>query len=628
MIKAYSNFISFILSLPRAYKVAIQMIVDYLILVLCFWSSLSIRINAIYIAEELPMFLIFLGSLLAIPIFYFFGLYRSLIRFLNFSSQVTIMLSVSLYTFSWFLVVVMAGLVNKPYDFFVINWMLTTFAIGGIRFFARWLLSQSQTNVSNILIYGAGSAGLELQSSMIHNNEVNVVGFLDDDSTKHDTYIGSSRVYNPKKLDKLITKYNIDEVLIAIPSIQGEAKRDLLRGLNNFSIFIREVPALSDLVQGKLAISDLKNIRINDLLKRQTRKPDKGLIKQNITGKSVLITGAGGSIGSEISKEVFTNNPKNIILFDISEYALYLIERELLEQELHIEIISIIGDINDKSFFKSVIKRYKVQTIYHTAAYKHVPLVEKNILSGVKTNIFGTFAAISASIENEVECFVYISTDKAVRPTNVMGATKRFAELILQSISLKYKALENKTRISIVRFGNVLNSSGSVVPLFKKQIKKGGPITVTEPNIIRYFMTIKEAAELVIQAGAMGQDSEIFILDMDEPIKLIDLAKQMIKLSGKTLKNDKNPEGDIEIIFTGLRPGEKLYEELLVNNESIKTKHKKIFRANDSFLEWSILKPYIHELEDAIKSENIDKIINVLTNCIEGYVPYSELPTK
>ena len=570
---SYLFFVQKLLSLSRRTKNTLVMMTDYFTLVFSFWSSLSIRINDIYIASGDSLLLIIIAPFIALPIFYSFGLYQSFIRYANYRALITLIFAVSIYTLLWFIIVVISGLIEKPYDFLIINWLTTIFFIGGIRYIARWLLSIKGHSTNNVLIYGAGSAGIQLNSTILHSPEMKVVAFVDDNKAIHGNYIEGLAVYSRNSLDKIIDKKDVKEILVAIPSMTKSEKSDLLQSLKGLPVVIRMLPSLSDVTAGRVSISDLKKVKIDDLLKREPRKPDSNLLRHDVDGMNILVTGAGGSIGSELCREVVKLSPKNLVLFDISEYALYKLEAELLEEELDINLITVIGNVTNQERFEQIIDKYNINTIYHVAAYKHVPMVEKNIFAGVRCNIFGTLYCCNAAIRKGVKSFVFISTDKAVRPTSIMGATKRFAEMILQA--LVENGESNNTRISIVRFGNVLGSSGSVVPLFRQQIENGGPVTVTDPEIIRYFMTLKESAQLIIQAGAMGSIADIFLLDMGKPIRVADLARDMIQLSGRSVKDYENPDGDIEIIFTGLRPGEKLYEELLIDDKSKPTKHPK-----------------------------------------------------
>ena len=614
-----SRLVRRLVGLSRSGKTLMVIIADYTLLVFSFWASLSIRSNTFYLPIMESNFLILLAPFIAIPIFYFFGLYKSLIRYSNYQSLLTIMIAGSVYTLLWFLIVISVGIVEKPYDFLIINWMMTLFCVGGLRYVARWILIQRSREYSRVVIYGAGSAGIQLESAMKYNSEIKVIAFIDDDQSMHGQYIEGIKIYDPSSLSWLAEKRGASEVLVAVPSISRSKKYKLLQFLKQFPMVIRLLPGLTDLAQGRVSVSDLKRIKIEDLLKREVREPNKELLKKDIQNRNVLITGAGGSIGSEICRQVIRQQPNLLILFEISEHALYKIEKELLEIKSDVQIMAVLGNVTNKQRLEIIFDRYNVHTIYHTAAYKHVPMVEKNTLAGLRCNIFGTLACVEAAINSDVQSFIFISTDKAVRPTNIMGATKRFAELILQALATENKDSKVNTRISIVRFGNVLGSSGSVVPLFREQIEKGGPVTVTDPNIIRYFMTISEAAQLVIQAGSMGSAGEIFILDMGEPIPILQLAKDMIRLSGMSIRDRNNSDGDIEIKITGLRPGEKLYEELLIDDSAATTKHKKIMRANDKGISMEKIREKLLELEEAAREGDYIRIKQVFTDTVEGF---------
>jgi len=622
-----SRLVHRLVGLSRPSKTIIVILADYILLVFSFWASLSIRSNTFYLPIMESNFLILLAPFIAIPIFYFFGLYKSLMRYSNYQSLLTIMIAGSVYTLLWFLIVISVGIVEKPYDFLIINWMMTLFCVGGLRYVARWLLTQRTREYSRVVIYGAGSAGIQLESAMKYNSEIKVIAFVDDDQSMHGQYIEGIKIYDPSSLSRLVEKHGVSDVLLAIPSISRSNTHKLLQSLKQYPVVIKTLPSLTDLAQGRISVSDLKKINIEDLLGRPIRKPDNTLLTKDVEQKNVLITGAGGSIGSELSRQIIRKKPRLLILFDISEYALYTIERELLEINQGVRVIPILGNVTEGPILEKLIKKFEVHTIYHTAAYKHVPMVEKNTVASVKTNIFGTLACIKAAIDGNVESFVFISTDKAVRPTNIMGASKRFAELILQAMAKKQSNSEehHKTKISIVRFGNVLDSSGSVVPLFREQIKNGGPVTITDPNIIRYFMTKSEAAQLVIQAGAMKSRGDIFVLDMGEPVEIASLAKDMINLSGMTVKDEENPEGDIEIIFTGLRPGEKLYEELLIGENVTTTKHERIMRATEEDFAWEDLKQHLAELKHAVEIDDYEKIREIFIITVFGYNPQGEI---
>ncbi|MDC3240401.1 polysaccharide biosynthesis protein [Gammaproteobacteria bacterium] len=509
-------------------------------------------------------------------------------------------------------------------DFLFLNFILTINFSGGIRYLARWLLIKEDSNLSRVLIYGANDSGIQLRSAISHSPEFKVVGFIDDNNDFVGNFIEGLRIYSRSDLDRIIDNLNVSEIFIAKPDDSKSRIQEIINDLKGYSVVIRVMPNFIDIAKGELSVNDLKKVKISDLLKREQRKPIQKLLEKDITGKNVLITGAGGSIGSELSSQILEYKPNRLVLFDISEFSLYQAEQQLSMSTGNTSIITIIGNVNNQGRLEKIFEKYDINTVYHAAAYKHVPLVEKNIVAGVRCNIFGTLSCISASIRMNIDSFVFISTDKAVRPTNIMGATKRFAEQILQSIyqnDLFEK--EIKTRISIVRFGNVLGSSGSVVPLFRKQIKNGGPLTVTDPNIIRYFMTPQEASQLVIQAGAMGKMGDIFLLDMGDPVKVHELAKDMIQLSGKSVKDIENPDGDIEIKFTGLRPGEKLYEELLIDSKSESTEHEKIFIAKDESRSWDQMKIFLEKLTSAIEGEDQREIKNIFLDAVDGYNPKS-----
>lgn len=497
------------------------------------------------------------------------------------------------------------------------------FFIIGSRLIA-YLVFSDRSSGKRVIIYGAGSAGIQLSEALRVSHEFKPIAFVDSDKSLHDTFLGGLKVLPPKKIRKLVARNKIDEVLIAMPSVSKSTLRSLLREIESFSIKVRILPGLAELAQGKISVSELKEVDITDLLGRSEVAADKELINKNIKHQVVLVTGAGGSIGSEISRQVSQNNPRKLILVDANEYALYSIKNELSIISPSTKVYSILASVTNKNRMTEVYKAFKVDTIYHAAAYKHVPIVEENPFEAVFNNIIGTQACVQAAIDAEVETFVLISTDKAVRPTNIMGATKRFAEMILQSLS-DQDDIKNKTRITMVRFGNVIGSSGSAIPLFQQQIKDGGPVTVTHSEVIRYFMSISEAAELVIQAGAMGKGGDVFVLDMGEPVKIYELAKRLIRLSGMELKNEDNPDGDIEIIFTGLRPGEKLYEELLIGDNVSTTEHKRILRAEEDFLTKNEIDQYLVLLKEIIKKGDVVSLKEILKEVISGYTPENQI---
>jgi FlaA1/EpsC-like NDP-sugar epimerase len=495
--------------------------------------------------------------------------------------------------------------------------LVTFFLIIGSRICAHYFFSVSQPD-KRVVIYGAGSAGIQLAGALRVSSEMKPIAFVDRDTSLHDTFLGGIKVLHPKKLEKLARRNKVDEVLIAIPSASRSILRELLKEIEGYSVKVRILPGLAELAQGKVLVSELKEVDITDLLGRYEVEAKQELLDRDIKGKTVLITGAGGSIGSEITRQVARNGPKALIILDANEYALYEIKNEIESSIPNTNLKSVIANVTNKKRMKEICQNFSVDTIYHSAAYKHVPLVEQNPFEGVFNNIIGTKVCVESSIESKVKTFVLISTDKAVRPTNIMGATKRFAEMILQSYS-DDKNIDNLTRMIMVRFGNVLGSSGSAIPLFQNQIKEGGPVTVTDPEVTRYFMSIPEAAELVIQAGAMGEGGDVFVLDMGESVKIIDLAKRLINLSGFEVKDENNLNGDIEIIFTGLRPGEKLYEELLIGDKVSKTDHRQIFRAEEEFITKEEIERFIEELKEAEKNNDVFTLKEIFKKVIHGY---------
>ena len=570
--------------------------------------------------------MIFGAPIVAVPIFIHFGLYRAIIRYIGLKALWAVVQSVSLYALIWGIVGFMAAVEGIPRSVILINWILTIFVIGGLRITARWLLSNAnrfkQSSRSNVIIYGAGSAGRQLLTALQQSDEYNPVAFIDDKSELQKRSISGVEISSSNDIESLITKNKTSEVLLAIPSASRIRRNEIIDSLELYPVIVRSLPGISELAQGSIDIADLREVNVKDLLGRDKVEPNKDLLSQNITDKVVMITGAGGSIGSELCRQVVFLKPKAIILYEMSELALYSIEKELSNYGIYqADLYPILGNVNNKNRLGNVFKKFGVDTVYHAAAYKHVPMVEFNSTEGVNNNVFGTLNCAQAAIDSGVKTFVLISTDKAVRPANTMGATKRTAELILQSFAAK----QSSTKFSMVRFGNVLGSSGSVIPLFRQQIKDGGPVTVTSPNIIRYFMTIPEAVELVIQAGAMSKGGDVFVLEMGKPIKIYDLAKKMIHLSGLEVKDESNPGGDIEIKITGLRPGEKLYEELLIGDNVSGTDNPLIMRAQEDMLVWDELEPILNGLAIAIADCDHEQLRKLLIQAVPGFKPQCKI---
>jgi FlaA1/EpsC-like NDP-sugar epimerase len=614
--------------LPRYLKSLIIVMFDSIAIISSLLLSFSLRFGYLYFPDGLNsngninaiFLLILFAPFIAIPIFYSFGLYRSIIRYIGLKSLWVVGQAVSLYAVIWGLITYMLEITSIPRSAILINWMLALLMIGGGRIFARWLLvsDQDKAKRKKVVIYGAGSAGTVLSTALNSTSNYSLIAFVDDASTMQGSYINGIQVMPALNIKKLVKEKNIDEVLLAIPSLSRSRRTEIINNLSLIDTNVRIMPSMAGIADGYIKVEDLREIDISDLLGRNSIPPNKELMITKITKKVVMVTGAGGSIGSELCRQLLSLNPKLLILYEINEYALYQIHNELDGiKNSNIQIFPILGSISDSQRLTKICENFEVQTIYHSAAYKHVPLVEHNISEGVLNNIIGTKILAEVAMESNVETFVLISTDKAVRPTNTMGATKRVSEMILQGLASK----KHKTCFTMVRFGNVLDSSGSVIPLFKKQIKNGGPVTVTDIDIVRYFMTIPEAIELVIQSGAMSKGGDVFVLDMGSPIKIYDLARRMIELSGLVVKDSKRPDGDIEIKLTGLRPGEKLFEELLVGHNSIKTENPLIMRANEEFLIWDELELILNKIEIAARNSNHQLIRELLMKIVPEFNP-------
>ena len=624
------RLIKWFLSLSRVVKRSIMLFVDVLLIVTILTLSFSMRLGEWFWPQGDLVYLLFFAPLVAIPIFIKFGLYRAIVRYIGFKALWVIVQAVSLYALVWGVIALLSGVQGVPRSVILINWILGMLLIGGSRIIGRWWFSDKKSysvnafdKRKNVLVYGAGSAGIQLATALTYSQELNPIAFIDDEPTLSNHQIMGLKVYSSNNLGELVASMKIEEVLLAIPSASRDRRNEIINNLEPYPVLVRTVPGVSELAQGKLKINDLNVVSINDLLGRDPVPPNQNYLRADITNKVVMITGAGGSIGSELCRQIIQLQPKKIVLFEQNEFSLYTIDQELIQKNLKIDIAPILGSVLDSKQVERVCKTFSVQTIYHAAAYKHVPMIELNNFSGIENNIFGTLSCAEAAVLSNVDTFVLISTDKAVRPTNIMGATKRFSEMILQALSKKYN--DKATNFSMVRFGNVLDSSGSVIPLFNKQIKEGGPVTVTDPAIIRYFMTIPEAAQLVIQAGAMSKGGDVFVLDMGEPVKILNLAKKMIHLSGLNIKDSNNPNGDIEILFTGLRPGEKLYEELLIGDSVLETEHQLILRSNEEMLPWSDLKLILNKLKTSVDKQNLEGARQALIEAVPGYKPQGDI---
>jgi len=637
-----SNFIKEIVKniflLHRSSKRTIAITSDALLCVLCTWLAFAVRseywlsikpeINKSVLFADLSLSSLVLSIIIALPIFWLFGLYRTIFRYTGFSIFFTILKSSFVYGVLYFIIAVYSvQIVPRPIGFF--QPILLFFAILTSRLVIKYIFAKSfglnnNLNKKNVLVYGAGDAGRQLVSSLENSLEFKVVGFLDDNSQFHKQILLGQTVYSPNKLEKLIKSKKVTLVFLALPTINRVERNKIIEKLNQYKLIVQTLPSISEIVDGRITVSDIKDLNIDDLLSREQVKPDVKLLNKNINSKIVLVTGAGGSIGSELCRQIIKLRPNKLILLELNEFALYKIYEELSAINKNLKIISLLANVQDQLKLETILETFKVDTVYHAAAYKHVPLVEENICEGVKNNVFGTLAIAKASVLKKVSNLVLISSDKAVRPTNIMGASKRLSELCMQGI---YNNNNNDviTNFSIVRFGNVLESSGSVIPKFKRQIKEGGPVTLTHKDITRYFMTVTEAAELVIQAGAMGKKSEVFVLDMGESIKIKNLINKMINLSGFTVRNKNNPNGDIEIKITGLRSGEKLYEELLIGDNPKHTSHPKILMTSEPYIPFTELEKELVNLKTLLNEDKSDKIKLLLNKLLKNYKSNSKL---
>lgn len=644
-----------LVALPRRYKRILQLVSDTLLIWLALWSAFVIRLGD---AQQVHPFsqhawLFSLAPVIALPVYIRFGMYRAVLRYLGNDALLAIFKAVSLSSLLMALAVywVKDPIAVVPRSMVFNYWWLSLCLIGGLRLFMRqfflgnWLnldfkmLPGKQDGLPAVAIYGAGSAGNQLVAALRMGRSMRPVAFIDDDDGVANRVIAGLRVYKPKHIQQMIDETSVQEVLLAIPSASRSRRKEILAALESYPLHVRSVPGFMDLASGKVRVDDLQEVDISDLLGRDAVPPQPELFERCIKSKTVMVTGAGGSIGSELCRQILSSGARLLILFEHAEFNLYAIHRELelriAREALPIQLLPILGSIRNPQRLLDVMQQWRVDTVYHAAAYKHVPMVEHNVAEGVQNNLLGTVNTAQAAIKSGVSNFVLISTDKAVRPTNVMGSSKRLAEMVLQALSVEPAPVlfgdaeavhrVNKTRFTMVRFGNVLGSSGSVIPLFREQIKRGGPITVTHPNITRYFMTIPEAAQLVIQAGSLGQGGDVFVLEMGAPVRIVELAEKMIHLSGFTVRDAEKPHGDIAIEFTGLRPGEKLYEELLIGESVLPTEHPMILRAQEEFIAWEPLKQLLTELLQAIDADDYVRVRQLLRQTVNGYVPEGEI---
>lgn len=628
---ASQKYIEPILALPRPVKRALALAVDTSFCVLTVWLAYCLRLDHWVTLRGIQFLPIAVSLVLALPLFITMGLYRAIFRYAGWAAFTTVAKAVTIYGLVFAVIFTAVSVPGVPRSIGVLQPLLLLVAISVSRLTTRYFLGAAyqrhlrRSRARNVFIYGAGHSGRQLAGALASSFELKVAGYLDDDHKLHGSIMGGIRIYNPADLPDLVRRKAVSDILLAIPSASRKRRNEILDAIRKAKVSVRSVPDVTDLARGRVHPSDLQDLDVEDLLGRDSVVPDPALMSKNIAGKTVMVTGAGGSIGSELCRQVLKLGPSRLLLFEQSEYALYAIHTELSKlQALRgdlLELVPVLGSVRDAARLKETLLLWRPETIYHAAAYKHVPLVEDNPAEGIRNNTIGTLTAARCAVEAGVSSFVLISTDKAVRPTNVMGASKRLAEMVLQALAEEQAGLPSGTVFSMVRFGNVLGSSGSVVPLFREQIREGGPITLTHPDITRYFMTIPEASQLVIQAGAMASGGDLFVLNMGEPVKIIDLARRMVELAGFSVREEVNPEGDIDIEIIGLRPGEKLYEELLIGDNPQPTGHPLIMKAREEFLPFSSLQERLCELETAMQLGEREPLLQLLEKTVSGYRP-------
>lgn len=645
-----------LLGLPRRHKRLIQVSADIVLVWTALWIAFLVRLGIDDMINPLIVhtWLFLSAPIVAIPLFIRFGMYRAVMRYFGNDALIAIIKAVSLS--SLILGVIVYWYSNHqnlvPRSIIFNYWWLSLIMVGGLRlamrqyFLGDWFTAAQHVPFANrddglprVAVFGAGAAGNQLVAALRMGRAMRPVAFIDDDGSIADRIISGLQVYKPKHIQRMIEETGAQEILLAIPSATRSRRREILGFLEGFPLHVRSVPGFMDLASGRVKVDDIQEVDIADLLGRDSVPAQADLLEHCIRNQSVMVTGAGGSIGSELCRQILSLHPTTLLLYEHSEFNLYSIftelEQRVSRESLSVRVLPILGSVRNEHKLLDVMKAWDVDTVYHAAAYKHVPMVEHNIAEGILNNVIGTLNTAQAALKSAVSNFVLISTDKAVRPTNIMGSTKRLSEMTLQALSRELAPVlfndknnvshVNKTRFTMVRFGNVLGSSGSVIPLFHKQIKSGGPITVTHPKITRYFMTIPEAAQLVIQAGSMGKGGDVFVLDMGEPVKIVELAEKMIHLSGLTVRSEKNVNGDIAIKFTGLRPGEKLYEELLIGDNVVATQHPMIMSAHEDHLTWDSLKIILGELLVAVEQDDYARVRQLLRDTVSGYVPNDEI---
>jgi FlaA1/EpsC-like NDP-sugar epimerase len=614
-----------VLGWPRVAKRLVVIALDVLLALLATWIAFTLRLDALHQPAGAQWWVYAIAPVLAVPVFIKFGLYRAIFRYTGQAALVATAQAIGIFALLLSAVLLWKQWPNVPRSLGLLQPLIFLLLVGASRAFARfWLAGLSGTEADaggRLLIFGAGTAGVQTAAALGVSRQFQLVGFVDDDAAKVGRSLNGVRVFTANNLPELVQAESISDILLAMPSASRDRRNRIIESLDSLPVHVRTLPSLADLASGRVSVQDFKELDIEDLLGREPVPPSSELLARDLAGQVVLVSGAGGSIGGELTRQIVLQQPRQLLLLDHNEFGLYTIHQELeaicSAKRLQVELVPLLVSVAHADRLLAVCEKYRPATVYHAAAYKHVPLVESNAGAGVMNNVFGTLNMAQAAIAAGVHRFVLISTDKAVRPTNVMGATKRMAELVLQALA----ADQSNTCLSMVRFGNVLGSSGSVVPLFRRQLAAGGPLTVTHAEVTRYFMTIPEAAQLVLQAGAMGQGGDVFVLDMGEPVKIIDLARRMVQLSGLAVRDEEHPTGDIEIAITGLRTGEKLYEELLIGDNPEATEHPRIMKAREPFLPWPTLQQELVELQTAATQNDVSAIKTFLLRHVQGYQP-------
>ena len=636
-----------LLALPRFIKRFVVVVLDVFLSLIAVWAAFHLRLDQEGLPQFQQKYVYLLAPLIAVPIFIRFGLYRAIFRYTGMAAMVTTVKAVGIYAALFFAALLFFKWEGVPRSLGLIQPLLFLLLVGGSRAIARFWLAglsaKSRQSEGRLLIYGAGEAGVQTASALAMNRQFFLLGFVDDDNSKVGGSINGVDIMGADDVADAVERMGVTDILLAIPSLGRAQRNDIIARLRSLPVHVRTLPGMGDLASGRVTMQDFQELDVEDLLGRTPVAPDRTLLASNLADKVVLVSGAGGSIGGELCRQIIAEKPSKLVLLDHNEFGLYTIHSELqhlcVEQRVTVELVPLLASVSNFERLQEICTLYRPATVYHAAAYKHVPLVESNFSEGVLNNVFGTLNMARAAIESQVTHFVLVSTDKAVRPTNVMGATKRMAELVLQALAdsktlqfdlpdgTKTAEVRNSTLFAMVRFGNVLGSSGSVVPLFRKQLQSGGPLTITHLDVTRFFMTIPEAAQLVLQAGAMAKGGDVFVLDMGQPVKILDLARRMAQLSGLTLRDENNPEGDIGIEVTGLRPGEKLYEELLIGGNPEGTDHERIMKAHEACVSWAVLAPMLVALRQAAVQNNEAVIKNTFVQLVQGYSPSSGVST-